>query len=61
MGKHSPNKGYIYGLRLSIIMVIFFIIFGIIFNNFQLTRLIYYFIITISITFGAMLGIQKKK
>jgi len=60
MGKHSPNKGYFYGLRLSFITIIIFVIFGIIFNNLSITRIIYYLITTFCITFGAMIGINKK-
>ena len=60
MGKNSPNKGYIYGLRLSIVTIIIFIIMGIIFNNLKVTRIIYYLIITFCITFGSMIGINKK-
>ena len=60
MGKHSPNKGYFYGLRLSFIVIITFITCGIIFNNLSITRIIYYLITTFGITFGAMIGINKK-
>ena len=60
MGKNSPNKGYLYGLKLSILTIIIFLIFGIIFNNLKISRIIYYFIITFTITFGSMLGINKK-
>ena len=60
MGKNSPNKGYLYGLRLSLIIIILLLILGIIFNNLNLSRIIYYLIITFTITFGAMLGINKK-
>ena len=59
-GKGSPNKGYLYGLRLSLFVILTFILFGIIFNNIKLTRIIFYLIITCCITFGAMLGINKK-
>lgn len=60
MGKNSPNKGYLYGLRLSLIMILIFLIFGIIFNNLEIKRLIYYIICLFCITFGAMIGINKK-
>ena len=61
MGKNSPNKGYLYGMRLSLIVIIIFIIFGIIFNNLSFKRIIYYLITTICITFGSMIGINKKE
>lgn len=60
MGMNSPNKGYIYGLRLSLIVIIIFLIFGVIFNNLEVKRIIYYLIITFCITFGSMIGINKK-
>ena len=60
MGKNSPNKGYLYGLRLSLLVIIIFIIFGIIFNNLNFRRIIYYLITAVCITFGSMIGINKK-
>ena len=60
MGKNSPNKGYLYGLRLSLLVILLFLLFGIIFNNLQFSRIIYYLVITFCITFGAMIGINKK-
>ncbi len=61
MGRISPNKGYYYGIRLSLLVIIILIIFGIIFNNINLIRIIYYLIITSTITFGSILGINQKK
>ena len=60
MGKNSPNKGYLYGLRLSFIIVIILILFGVVFNNLNFTRIIYYLVIIFTITFGSMIGINKK-
>lgn len=60
MGKNSPNKGYMYGLRLSLLVIIIFLFLGIIFNNLSFTRIIYYLIATFCITFGSMIGINKK-
>ena len=61
IGKNSVNKGYINGLKLSLIMTIVFLILGIIFNNIKLSRIIYYLIMSVCITFGAMIGISKKE
>ena len=61
LGLHSPNKGYMYGLKLSLFMVLILIMFGIIYNELKFNKIIYYLITTISITFGAMIGINKKK
>ena len=60
IGKNSPNKGYLYGLRLSLLTIIMLMIFSIIFNNFKIIRIIYYLIVTFVITFGSMIGINKK-
>ena len=60
MGKNSPDKGYKYGLRLSLLIVIFFIIMGIIMNNLEVSRIIFYLITIFCITFGSMIGINKK-
>ena len=60
MGKNSPNKGYIYGIRLSILTIFIFIIFGLIFNNLNTQRLIYFLIISFTITCSSILGINKK-
>ena len=60
IGKNSQNKGYINGLKLSLIIVTILIILGIIFNNININRIIYYLITIFCITFGAMIGINKK-
>ena len=61
IGKKSISKGYINGLKLSLIMVIMFIILSLIFNNIKVSRIIYYLIMTTCITFGAMIGISKNE
>ena len=61
IGFHSNSKGYINGLKLSILVVIITLILNIIFGNFKLTKIIYYLITTICITFGSMIGINKTK
>lgn len=59
LGRNVPNKGYLYGIKLSLIVITIFIIFEIIFQNIKLSNIIYYLIITICITFGSMLGIMR--
>ena len=61
IGKKSTNKGYINGLKLSGITIIIFLILSIIFNNLSLSRILFYLITIISITFGSMIGINKKE
>lgn len=60
-GKTSINKGYLNGLKLSSIIVLFFFILSLLFKEFNLLDLIYYIIITLTITFGSMVGINKKE
>ena len=60
LGMNSPNKGYLYGLKLSLIVIIILIIFGIIFNSLETSKIVYYLVITFTITFASMLGINKK-
>ena len=60
IGKHTLNKGYINGLKLSLIIVIITLLLSIIFSNLKVSRIIYFIIITICITFGSMIGISKK-
>ena len=61
IGKKSNNKGYINGLKLSLIIVIISLLLSIIFNNIKVTMIIYYILTTICITFGSMIGINKKE
>jgi len=60
-GYNSINKGYINGIKLSSIIVIFLFIISILLNEFNIKDIIYYIIIILSVTFGAMVGINKKK
>lgn len=61
IGKKSISKGYINGLKLSLIMVFIFLILGLIFNNLKIVIIVYYLIMTTCITFGSMIGISKKE
>ena len=59
IGRKTNTKGYLSGLKLSLVIIILFIILGIIFNNINLSKIIYYIITTTCITFGSMIGINK--
>ena len=61
IGKKTISKGYINGLKLSLFIITIFLLLGLIFNNFELSRIVYYLITTSCITFGAMIGISKKE
>ena len=60
IGKKTDNKGYISGLKLSLIIVIIITLLSIIIGNFSISRIIYLLILTTAITFGSMIGINKK-
>ena len=59
-GYNSQNKGYINGIKLSLIIIIIFFVFSLILKSFNLFDLIYYIIIILTITFGSMVGISRK-
>lgn len=63
VGKKSPNKGWLAGLKLSLVFIIFILLFNFLALGYfvQLSDLIYYFIIIISTIFGSMIGINTKK
>lgn len=62
-GFNALKKGYIAGLKvgiilLSILILLNFILFQ---SSFEISRVIYYFILIFSSVFGAMIGINRKK
>ena len=59
IGRNSTSKGYINGLKLSLITTGLFLILGLIFNNITVSRIVFYLIMSTCITFGAMIGISK--
>ena len=61
IGRKTEYKGYISGLKLSLIISLFFIIAGIVFNNLNFNKVVFYLIIITCITFGSMIGISKNK
>ena len=61
LGKKSNKKGYLEGIKYSVIFILFLVIINLIFIKvFEIKSLIYFLIIIISSTFGSMLGINKK-
>ncbi len=61
IGKKSEKKGYLEGIKIGFAFILFIFLFTIISKNFALRAILYYLIILISSTVGAMIGIQKKK
>ena len=60
IGKKSSNKGYLSGIKLSLIIVFIFLITTLIMKSFKIYNLVYYLIIIITTTIGSMIGINKK-
>lgn len=63
IGKKSCKKGWLEGLKLSLIFLIILVIFNYLAlnNGFEAKNLIYYLILIISTCFGSMIGINRKK
>lgn len=63
IGKNSDKKGWLEGLKLSLIFLILLLIFEYLALNksFELKNILYYLIISISSIFGSMIGINKRK
>ena len=59
IGKLSTNKGYLNGIILSLIIIFIFFMISIFTKSLKINLLIYYLIIIIITTLGAMLGINK--
>lgn len=61
LGKKSNKKGYLEGIKYSVIFILLLVIINLIFIKvFEIKSLIYFLIIIISSAFGSMLGINKK-
>ena len=61
LGLNSNNKGYLEGIKLSLIILIIFTFFNLLLRNFNCITIIYYIIIILIISIGSMIGINKKK
>ena len=61
LGTKIKNKGYLEGIKQSLILIIIFLIPTIITSNFNLKVFIYYLIILITGSLGSMIGINRKK
>ena len=62
IGKKSLKKGWLEGLKLSLIFLILLIIFEYLAldQSFNIKNILYYLILSISSIFGSMIGISKK-
>lgn len=61
IGKKSNKKGWLEGLKLSLIFSVILIIFNYLGfdNSFEIKNILHYLIIIISCIFGSMIGISK--
>lgn len=62
IGRRSSKKGWLEGLKLSLIFLVLLILFNYLGlgNTPQLKNLIYYLIIIVSCIFGSIIGINRK-
>lgn len=62
-GKRSLENGWLEGLKLSLILLILWILIGLCFQiaTFSWKHILFYIIIVAITTFGSMIGINKKK
>lgn len=62
VGNNANKKGYIEGIKLSLIVIVILFIFSYLgFNaSFSISLILYYIILIISSMLGAMIGINKK-
>ncbi len=62
IGRRSNKRGFIEGLKISIITIILFFLISIIFGyKINIMQIIYYLICMIIIVFGSVIGINFKK
>lgn len=61
LGKKAKHKGYLEGLKLGLFISIIFFLSTLFSHSFTLKLLIYYLIITITTSFGSMIGISRTK
>lgn len=61
LGKSTSKKGYIEGIKYSIIWIILFLLFNLITKNFTIISLLYFAILLFISILGSILGINKRK
>ena len=62
-GKKANKKGYLEGIKFGTIMIVMIILLNLILfkNKFTIISILYYLLLLLSSTFGAMIGIMRKK
>lgn len=61
LGKNANTKGYLEGIKISLLYILFSIIYSLLTkNNINYINFIFYMILIITSTLGSILGINKK-
>lgn len=61
LGKKALKKGYLEGIKLSLPIILLFLLTTLLTKTFTFKVLLYYLIILITSSFGSMVGISRKK
>lgn len=61
IGSKTNKKGWLEGIKLGLIFIIFLIIYNFINDSFNIKNILYYLIVITSSIFGSMVGISIKK
>lgn len=63
IGKRTGKKGWLEGIKLSLIFLVFLTIFNYLALDFSMSlkTIIYYIILVVATTFGSMIGVNKFK
>lgn len=62
IGRLSSKKGYLEGLKISLISILVFFLLSLIFkNDMSISQIVYYLIIIVTTTLSSMIGINFKK
>lgn len=62
IGKNSTKKGWFEGIKISLITILIFLILSLVFkHSFNIWQIIYYLILSITITLGSIIGINFRK
>ena len=61
LGKRSIRNGYVEGIKLGLLVILFFLIVTLFFSSFNVKTVFYYIILILFSCLGGMFGINKKK
>ena len=61
IGYNSENKGYLNGIKFSLIIIFIFFLSNLFISKFKFITIVYYLIVIVTIITGSMIGINKKE